>query len=67
MIASSSIEWTELTWNPTTGCSKLSAGCKIGSSTHQLPIELRGKAAGNYLVKVTQGERTVTLKMVVGR
>ena len=28
-MAESSIEWTELTWNPTTGCSKLSAGCKF--------------------------------------
>ena len=28
-MASSSIEWTELTWNPTTGCSKISAGCKF--------------------------------------
>lgn len=27
-MASSSIEWTEMTWNPTTGCSKISAGCK---------------------------------------
>jgi protein gp37 len=27
-MASSSIEWTELTWNPTTGCDKISAGCK---------------------------------------
>jgi protein gp37 len=28
-MASSSIEWTELTWNPTTGCDKISAGCKF--------------------------------------
>ncbi|MEZ5329943.1 MAG: phage Gp37/Gp68 family protein [Verrucomicrobiales bacterium] len=28
-MASSSIEWTELTWNPTTGCDKVSAGCKF--------------------------------------
>ncbi len=27
-MAASSIEWTELTWNPTTGCDKISAGCK---------------------------------------
>ena len=27
-MATSSIEWTELTWNPTTGCNKVSAGCK---------------------------------------
>lgn len=28
-MAKSSIEWTELTWNPTTGCNKISAGCKF--------------------------------------
>lgn len=28
MGASSSIEWTEATWNPVTGCSKISQGCK---------------------------------------
>lgn len=28
-MAKSSIEWTELTWNPVTGCSKVSAGCKF--------------------------------------
>jgi len=27
-MAQSSIEWTEMTWNPTTGCSKVSQGCK---------------------------------------
>ena len=25
----SSIEWTEVTWNPVTGCDKVSAGCKF--------------------------------------
>ena len=28
-MAYSNIEWTEMTWNPTTGCSKISAGCKF--------------------------------------
>src|SRR5215470_9082895 len=28
-MAQSSIEWTEMTWNPTTGCTKVSAGCKF--------------------------------------
>jgi protein gp37 len=28
-MAQSNIEWTEMTWNPTTGCSKISAGCKF--------------------------------------
>jgi len=27
-MAKSSIEWTQMTWNPTTGCNKISAGCK---------------------------------------
>ncbi|POZ50946.1 DUF5131 family protein [Methylovulum psychrotolerans] len=28
MTTKSKIEWTEQTWNPTTGCTKISAGCK---------------------------------------
>lgn len=28
MALNSKIEWTEATWNPVTGCSKVSAGCK---------------------------------------
>ncbi|GAB1352195.1 MAG TPA: phage Gp37/Gp68 family protein [Candidatus Rifleibacterium sp.] len=28
MAGSSTIEWTEVTWNPVTGCTKISAGCK---------------------------------------
>jgi protein gp37 len=28
MATKSHIEWTEMTWNPVTGCSKVSAGCK---------------------------------------
>jgi len=27
-MGASKIEWTETTWNPTTGCSKISSGCK---------------------------------------
>lgn len=28
MATSSNIEWTEMTWNPVTGCTKISQGCK---------------------------------------
>ncbi|MDP1652553.1 MAG: phage Gp37/Gp68 family protein [Rhodocyclaceae bacterium] len=28
MTTTTSIEWTEQTWNPTTGCTKISPGCK---------------------------------------
>jgi protein gp37 len=27
MAESTSIEWTDATWNPVTGCSKITAGC----------------------------------------
>ena len=27
MADSSRIEWTDATWNPVTGCTKISAGC----------------------------------------
>ncbi|MCU0421643.1 MAG: phage Gp37/Gp68 family protein [Bacteroidia bacterium] len=29
MAITTTIEWTEKTWNPTTGCDKVSAGCKF--------------------------------------
>jgi protein gp37 len=38
-VAESSIEWTEHTWNPVTGCTKLSPGCKhcyAETMTHRL-------------------------------
>ena len=28
MATQTAIEWTEQTWNPTTGCTKISPGCK---------------------------------------
>jgi len=28
-MAQSTIEWTQMTWNPTTGCTKISQGCKF--------------------------------------
>jgi protein gp37 len=27
MVSRSAIEWTEVTWNPVTGCDRVSAGC----------------------------------------
>lgn len=29
MATTSTIEWTQLTWNPVTGCNKVSQGCKF--------------------------------------
>jgi len=42
-MAKSSIEWTEVTWNPVTGCDKTSAGC---DNCYALTLSKRLKAMG---------------------
>jgi protein gp37 len=44
MAQNSKIEWTESTWNPVTGCTKISAGCK---NCYAERMALRLKAAGS--------------------
>lgn len=44
MADRTSIEWTEATWNPTTGCDKISAGC---DNCYALTLSKRLKAMGN--------------------
>jgi len=44
MSDKSSIEWTEATWNPTTGCDRVSAGC---DNCYALTLAKRLKAMGN--------------------
>jgi len=47
-MAKSSIEWTQMTWNPTTGCNKVSAGCKF---CYALTMSKRLKAMGQEKYK----------------
>ena len=44
MSSQSKIEWTEVTWNPVTGCTKISAGCK---HCYAERMSRRLKAMGN--------------------
>jgi len=44
MAQNSKIEWTESTWNPVTGCSKISVGCR---NCYAERMALRLKAAGS--------------------
>ncbi len=44
MAQSTSIEWTDSTWNPVTGCSKISSGC---TNCYAERIAFRLKAMGN--------------------
>jgi protein gp37 len=48
MSANSHIEWTEATWNPVTGCTKISAGCK---NCYAERLALRLQAMGNRRYK----------------
>lgn len=45
MALNSGIEWTDATWNPVTGCSKISTGCK---NCYALRTSHRLKAMGSY-------------------
>jgi protein gp37 len=47
MAAGSSIEWTESTWNPVTGCTKVSPGCKH-CYAERMAERLRAMGQPNY-------------------
>jgi protein gp37 len=46
-MAQSSIEWTEATWNPVTGCDKVSPGC-ARCYAEKLALRLRAMGQDNY-------------------
>jgi protein gp37 len=47
MSAQSKIEWTESTWNPVTGCTKISAGCK-NCYAERMAKRLKAMGQKNY-------------------
>jgi protein gp37 len=47
MGAKSLIEWTESTWNPLTGCSKVSPGC-MNCYAERLSKRLKAMGQPNY-------------------
>jgi protein gp37 len=47
MAQLSSIEWTESTWNPVTGCNKISPGCKF-CYAERLAKRLKAMGSQNY-------------------
>lgn len=55
MADKSSIEWTEATWNPTTGCDRISAGC---DNCYALTLAKRLKAMGNAKYQADGDPRT---------
>lgn len=55
MADRSSIEWTEATWNPVTGCDRISAGC---DNCYALALAKRLKAMGNPKYQLDGDPRT---------
>ena len=64
MAQGSSIEWTEATWNPVTGCTKVSPGCKH-CYAERMAVRLRAMANPRYAngFDVTLHEDLTTLPL----
>jgi protein gp37 len=54
-MSTTSIEWTEVTWNPTTGCDRISPGC---DNCYALTLAKRLKAMGSAKYQVDGDPRT---------
>jgi protein gp37 len=55
MSTATSIEWTETTWNPTTGCDRISPGC---DHCYALTLTKRLKAMGQAKYQTDGDPRT---------
>ena len=64
MVAKSAIEWTESTWNPCTGCSKISPGCK-NCYAERIAKRLQSMGQRNYKngFKVTMHEHALEIPL----
>lgn len=54
-MSASNIEWTEVTWNPTTGCDRISPGC---TNCYAMTMAKRLKAMGSSKYQVDGDPRT---------
>jgi protein gp37 len=64
MATNSAIEWTESTWNPITGCTKISAGC-THCYAERMALRLQAMGQANYAdgFKVTTHDQAVELPL----
>ncbi len=64
MAAKSSIEWTQSTWNPLTGCTKISPGCKH-CYAERMALRLQAMGQPNYAngFKLTLHEQVLDLPL----
>jgi len=61
-MASTKIEWTEASWNPVTGCTKISAGCKH-CYAERMSARLKAMGQANYQngFKVSLHEKALSI------
>jgi protein gp37 len=64
MATKSHIEWTESTWNPITGCTKISPGCKF-CYAERMALRLKAMGQPNYKdgFKISLHEKAVDLPL----
>jgi protein gp37 len=64
MAANSAIEWTDSTWNPMTGCTKISPGC-INCYAERMALRLQAMGQANYAngFKITTHEHALALPL----
>lgn len=64
MGAKTRIEWTEYTWNPITGCTKVSPGCR-NCYAERMAVRLQAMGQPNYVngFQVTTHERSLGLPL----
>jgi protein gp37 len=64
MAHNSAIEWTETTWNPLTGCTKISPGCQH-CYAERMSLRLRAMGQANYVngFELTLQEHMVELPL----
>ena len=64
MGAKSGIEWTESTWNPVTGCSKISLGCR-NCYAERMAVRLQAMGQPNYVngFQLTMHEHALELPL----
>jgi protein gp37 len=63
-MSQSNIEWTESTWNPLTGCTKISPGCK-NCYAERMAMRLQAMGQPNYVngFKMTMHEHALELPL----
>ena len=64
MAEKSAIEWTESTWNPVTGCTKISSGC-LNCYAERMALRLKAMGQPNYSngFKVTCHRHTLDIPL----